>query len=265
MDKTTFHLSKMDCSSEETMVRTKLDPFQSIKSLEFDLQNRNLNVYHSNQLKEIKTSLEELNLGLQLIGSEPIADESLPEASKVEYKLLWTVLLINFGFFVIEILTGFVSGSMGLVADSLDMLADASVYGLSLLAVGTTVVRKKQVAKLSGYFQLILAFLGFVEVIRRFIGVDLPPNSQTMIIVSVLALIANSYCLVLFQKNKNKQEAHIKASMIFTSNDIIINSGVILAGVLVFLTQSHIPDLIVGSIVFIVVLRGAFRILKLAK
>lgn len=55
----------------------------------------------------------------------------------------------------------------------------------------------------------------------------------------------------------------MQASMIFTSNEIIINLGVILAGVLVFFTESKLPDLIVGSIVFMIVTRGAIRILKL--
>ena len=153
---------------------------------------------------------------------------------------------------------------MGLVADSLDMLADALVYGLSLWAVGSTVTRKKKVARLSGYFQLALALIGLVEVIRRFISFEEVPDFQTMIIVSILALIANSVCLYLLQKSKSK-EAHMKATMIFTSNDIIINTGVILAGVLVLLTQSKYPDLIIGSIVFLIVLRGAFRILTLGK
>jgi Co/Zn/Cd efflux system component len=144
------------------------------------------------------------------------------------------------------------------------MLADALVYGLSLWAVGSTVIRKKKVAKLSGYFQLALALLGLSEVIRRFISFEEVPDFQTMIIVSALALIANSVCLYLLQKSKS-QEAHMKATMIFTSNDIIINTGVILAGILVLLTQSKYPDLIIGAIVFLIVVRGAFRILKLGK
>jgi len=90
------------------------------------------------------------------------------------------------------------------------------------------------------------------------------PDFQTMIIVSVLALIANSVCLYLLQKSKS-EEAHMKATMIFTSNDIIINTGVIVAGILVLLTQSKYPDLIIGAIVFLIVVRGAFRILKLGK
>ena len=57
----------------------------------------------------------------------------------------------------------------------------------------------------------------------------------------------------------------MRASMIFTSNDVIVNVGVIIAGGLVFLTKSGYPDLIVGSLVFILVARGAMKILKLSK
>ena len=81
---------------------------------------------------------------------------------------------------------------------------------------------------------------------------------------SDISAISNSVCLYLLQKSKS-EEAHMKASMIFTTNDVIINVGVILAGVLVLLTQSKYPDLIVGSVVFLIVLGGSFRILKLGK
>lgn len=85
-----------------------------------------------------------------------------------------------------------------------------------------------------------------------------------MIIVSIFALIANGICLYLLQKSKSN-EAHMRASMIFTSNDIIINLGVIVAGVLVHWLNTGLPDLIIGIIVFGLVIQGAFRILKLSK
>lgn len=178
--------------------------------------------------------------------------------------MLWAVLFINFAFFIIEITTGYISESMGLIADSLDMLADSFVYAISLFAVGGTLARKKNIAKLAGYFQLILAITGFFEVIRRVIGTGRVPDFHTMIYVSILALIANSICLFLLQRSKSK-EAHMRASMIFTSNDVIINLGVITAGLLVNWLNSNKPDLIVGGIVFILVIQGAFRILKLGK
>ena len=178
---------------------------------------------------------------------------------------LWTVLLINLAFFFIEMTTGLVSKSMGLVADSLDMLADAFVYGISLFAVGGSISRKKSIANTAGWFQIILAIAGFAEVIRRFISGEVLPDFSIMIVVSILALFANGFCLYLLHKSKSKKEAHMQASLIFTSNDVIINLGVIVAGVLVYVTSSRFPDLIVGSFVFVMVLQGATRILKLGR
>ena len=263
MDKSLFEITQMDCAAEENLVRMKLDDVKAIRRLDFDLSARRLTIYHEGKLDTIKKTIHELNLNSRLLKTE-ITDEIDVDDSSVQKSLLWTVLLINFSFFVIEALFGFISGSMGLVADSLDMLADAIVYGLSLIAVGAAFARKKTVAKMSGYFQLFLALIGFLEVVRRFIGLEILPDFRTMISVSVLALIANSVCLYLLQRSKN-QEVHIKATMIFTSNDVIINLGVITAGLLVNWLNSGIPDLIIGAIVFIIVTRGAFKILSLAK
>ena len=254
----------MDCPSEENLIRMKLDGIASIKILDFDISNRKLTVFHSGEIDQIEKSVLELNLGGKKIITEQTDQIDFKENSN-QKKLLWTVLGINFAFFLIEMTTGIISKSMGLVADSLDMLADSFVYGISLFAVGGTLIRKKQIAKLAGYFQITLAIIGFVEVLRRFFGAEKLPDFSTMIIVSIFALIANAICLYLLQKSKSKKEAHMKASMIFTSNDVIINLGVITAGVLVNWLNSNKPDLIIGIIVFGLVIQGAIRILKLGK
>lgn len=254
----------MDCPSEENLIRMKLDGISSIANLEFDIPNRKLTVYHQEECEQIEKSITSLNLGGKRISTEQTDRKEFKE-NRVQKKLLWSVLGINFSFFIIEMFTGFVSKSMGLVADSLDMLADSFVYGMSLLAVGGTLIKKKRIAKLAGYFQITLAIIGFIEVLRRFLGEEKLPDFSTMIIVSTLALIANGVCLYILQKSKSKEEAHMKASMIFTSNDVIINLGVIIAGVLVNFLSSNKPDLIIGTIVFVLVIQGAFRILKLSR
>jgi Co/Zn/Cd efflux system component len=264
MHKTLFKIQKMDCPGEEQLVRIKLQNIGQIKRLDFDLQNRLLHVHHNGEVKPIHLALDTLNLGTSLISTEQSEVISFGTEQGKERKTLWAVLIINLSFFAIEITTGFISGSMGLVADSLDMLADSIVYGLALYAVGGTITRKKSIARLAGYFQIILAIAGFAEVIRRFTEVDEIPDFRTMIIISILALFANIICLYLLQKAKSK-EAHMQASMIFTSNDIIINTGVIAAGLMVNWFNSSYPDLIIGAVVFIIVARGAYRILQLAK
>lgn len=263
MKKSTFEIPKMDCPSEENLIRMKLDGFEGIKNLDFDLQGRKLNVYHEGEVKEIEASILDLNLGGRLTGTEA-SELSEIEDPKAQRKLLWIVLAINFVFFLLEMTFGLLSGSMGLIADSLDMLADSLVYAISLFAVGAALTRKKKVARLAGYFQLSLAVLGFAEVLRRFLGEEALPDFMTMIIVSLLALSANALCLYLLQKSKSK-EAHMQASMIFTSNDIIINTGVILAALFVNWFESSWPDLIIGAIVFLLVIQGALRILKLGR
>lgn len=264
MIKSKFHISKMDCPSEEQLIRMKLSEISEVKKLDFSLNERKLIIYHSGNLKSIKIAISELNLGDELKNSITVDNVEFSN-EKSQRKVLWTVLIINGAFFVIEFLMGFISSSMGLVADSLDMLADSIVYGLSLLVVGSTAVKKKRVAWLAGYFQITLAILGFFEVLRRFIFSEELPNFRTMIFVSVLALLANAICLILLNRSKQKEEAHMKASMIFTSNDIIINLGVILTGFMVHWLNSNKPDLVIGFIVFVIVLIGARRILMLSK
>lgn len=263
MQKTTFKISKMDCPSEENLIRMKLNTISGIHRLEFDISARKLTIFHHENVSSIEMALEELDLGSETLLTESVEVDSI-EKSTVQRKLLWTVLIINFVFFIVEMVSGIISKSMGLVADSLDMLADAVVYGMSLMVVGGSILRKKRVAAWAGYLQIILASIGFLEILRRFFYGEALPDFIIMIIVSIVALTVNGFSLYTLQKSTSN-EAHMKASIIFTSNDVIVNAGVIIAGIIVGLTGSAIPDLIVGTIVFGIVIRGAIRILKLAK
>ncbi len=261
--KTIFRINKMDCPSEEQMIRMKLAEMSSIQALVFDIPNRRLEIYHTGGHEDILVQLESLHLGASVIFSEEAQPPADTEADRLQTRILWQVLIINVLFFVVEMIAGLVAGSMGLAADSLDMLADGIVYALALFAVGGVAARKKKIADIAGYFQGVLGILGFMEVIHRFLGRGETPDFRTMIVVSVFALAANAACVFLLQKSKN--EVHMQASLIFTSMDVIANLGVVTAGILVYLTRSNIPDLVVGSIVFILVLQGAYRILKLAR
>lgn len=254
----------MDCPSEENMIRMKLKELDSIEKLEFNIADRRLDVLHTGDVGPVSAMLDSLNFGSHLVSTGEETGEIVKEDDARQRKVLWIVLAINFGFFLIEMTSGLISRSMGLVADSLDMLADALVYGMSLMVVGAAIARKKRVAMWSGILQMILALLGLSEVIRRFLGFEVMPEFTAMIGISLLALAANSVCLWLLQRTQSK-DAHMKASIIFSANDVIINIGVIVAGVLVWVLGSNLPDLIVGIVIFLIVIRGAVRILKLAK
>jgi len=118
MKKTTFAVQQMDCASEEQLVRLKLQEVSNISSLQFDLPNRKLGVFHTGDYQLIFESLNSLQLDTTLIESGA-TDEFVPTGKdNLERKLLWQVLSINFFFFALEILMGFISNSMGLVAET---------------------------------------------------------------------------------------------------------------------------------------------------
>lgn len=177
-----------------------------------------------------------------------------------EQKTLLLVLGINAFMFVFEMTLGLLAQSTGLIADSLDMFADASVYGIGLYAVGKSAGLKIRSAKLSGVAQIVLALLVLVDVLRRFaFGSD--PVSGLMIGVGLIALLANAACLRLISKHRDGG-VHMRASVIFSQNDVIANAGVILSGILVWAMDSRYPDLAIGLVIAMVVLRGGLRILK---
>ncbi|MDR1477283.1 MAG: cation transporter [Rickettsiales bacterium] len=164
-------------------------------------------------------------------------------------RTLAIVLALNFFAFIAELAYGFSSGSMGLVADSLDMLADACSYGLSLWAIGHAVKTKRNVAKLIGWSQVVLISAGVIEAVRRFAGTTAAPDYPTMIYVSLGALAINAASLILLQK-LNSRDANIRASVLCSSVDVLTNVGVIMSAVLVMALDSATPDLVISLIVF---------------
>lgn len=183
--------------------------------------------------------------------------------SKEQARVLWLVLAINATMFVAEFVVGVLAQSTGLIADSLDMLADATVYAIGLYAVGRAASVKTRAALLSGIFQIVLALGVAGEIVRRVVwGSD--PEPLFMIGVSVIALIANMFCLSLLAKFRDG-EVHMRASWIFSKNDVIANLAVIVSGVLIFLLDTRWPDLVIGALIVFIILRGGISIVADAR
>ncbi|WP_216606733.1 cation transporter [Acinetobacter lactucae] len=264
-----YHIPRMDCAAEEQMVRMALVSYaDDIQELHFDLPARHLAIYHSVQAEMITQSLQRLGLGAELQQTqphyEPVEKPKKVRASSsnaAQKQVLQWLLLINGVMFVIELMAGIIASSTGLIADSLDMFADAAIYGIALFVVGKNLNAQLRAAHLSGWLQFGLAMVVLVDVLRRFIyGSE--PVSILMILIGGLALAANISCLYLMRDHK-ESGAHMKASYIFSANDVIVNLGVIVAGILVAMTGSRYPDLIIGLIIVLFVLNGARKILQL--
>lgn len=261
-----FRVADMDCAAEEQLVRMAVEDLAGVGGVAVDLAAREVAVEHTLDPAVVDAALQSLDLGTTWLdddGPAPVAAAgTLDEAT--ERRALTIALVVNAAFFVGELVVGIVSGSMGLVADALDMGADASVYALSLLAVGAAATRKKGLARGSGYLQLGLAVVGLAEVVRRFVVGGELPDTTSMVVVSLLALVGNVVTLVVLHRVRSG-EAHVEASWIFTANDVKVNVLVIVAAVGVAVTSSAVPDLVAGAIIFVVVANGARRILRISR
>ncbi len=265
MNRSTFRIPKMDCAAEEQLVRMALDGMNEVRGLSFDLPARTLCVWHEGEAHLVTRKLDPLALGAVLSETEE-AQQPPPEAGTAaddatEARTLWILLAINAAMFVVELVAGWLAESTGLIADSLDMLADATVYGVALYAVGRSVDLKRRAAHLTGWLQVALALGVLGEVLRRAV-LGSVPEAPTMMGVSLLALAANVTCLLLIAGRRH-YGVHMMAVFICSANDVIANAGVIVAGALVGWTGSNVPDLVIGAGIGIVVLIGGLRILRL--
>ena len=188
------------------------------------------------------------------------AQEHIDKAQK---RLLWTVLVLNGVMFFVEFIAGWLAQSSGLIADSLDMLADTLVYAVSLYAVGKAIKYKANAAIFNGTLQTVLALLVLADVLQRLIFGS-QPNANMMLWVAGLALLVNVLCFALLYSSRNG-DINIRASWICSRNDMLMNTGVIVSAVLVAQLNMAWPDLVIATVIALIVLRSAIRIIRDAR
>ena len=186
----------------------------------------------------------------------------LDASNKAERRTLKQVLGINMFQVVMAGTVGFIANSTGLLGAALDNLADSAVYIVSLYAVGKGVVAQARAAKLSGVLLILLGLMLLGEVIRRFVT-EAEPIGWAMVITAIVNAASNLLAMRLLQSHR-EEGVHMKASIIFTGNDMLVNLGIVLSGIAVMLFNSPLPDLVISLIVVVVVLWGGVRILKQA-
>jgi cation diffusion facilitator family transporter len=183
--------------------------------------------------------------------------------TEVQRRVLRIALALNATMFVVGIVAGLLGQSSSLIADALDMLADASAYAIALGAIDRSARFKAGAATLSGSLLLLLGVLVLLDVGRRaLLGSE--PESLIMMAVAFVSFLVNANVLRMLGRYR-EGEVHLRATWIFTRVDVIANVGVMLSGLLVLLTGSRFPDLVVGGAIGIYVVKEAFEILSEAR
>jgi cation diffusion facilitator family transporter len=185
--------------------------------------------------------------------------ESLVERQSATLKI---VLVINAVMFFVELAAGLLANSTSLLSDSLDNLGDAMTYGVSLYAVNRGPRLKAKVAMFKGSLILLAGLFVLSQVVYRIIN-PVVPAYETMGLISLIALLANSICLWLLWKHR-EEDVNMSSVWECSRNDIASNLSVFIAAAAVWLTGSGWPDVLIALALAGMFLRSAIKVFKSA-
>lgn len=173
---------------------------------------------------------------------------------------LLLVLWINAGLFLIEGTAGVLASSTALLADALDMLGDALIYGFSLYVVSRNALWKARAAAAKGWIMLLFGVAVLGQAIHKMLVPELP-HYPTMGVIGALALAGNAWCLWLLWRHR-AEDINMRSVWLCSRNDIVANVAVLGAGTAVWLLHSRWPDIVVGLAIAALFLSSAIHVLR---
>lgn len=176
---------------------------------------------------------------------------------------LRSVLLVNAGMFVVELVSGLLAGSVALLADSLDMLGDTLVYSFSLYVVARGSLWKARAAVAKAAVMGLFGVFVFGQLVYRLLFPEVP-TIEIMAGVGALALVANGVCFAMLWRHR-AEDINMKSVWLCSRNDVIANVSVLLAALAVWMTLSPWPDIVVGALICALFLRSAFLVAREAR
>lgn len=176
--------------------------------------------------------------------------------------LVW-VLIINGAMFFIEGIYGWFAQSSALMADALDMLGDAAIFGFSLYVIRLGSIWQSRAGYIKGIIMALFSISVLAGALYRTFN-PVVPEATTMGIIGFLALGANLVCAIMLLGFRDS-DINMRSAWLCSRNDVLANVGVLLAAGGVAWTQSSWPDLIVGVSISALILKSAIEVLKDAK
>jgi Co/Zn/Cd efflux system component len=176
--------------------------------------------------------------------------------------VLKAVLAINVVMFAVEMTAGLLVASVALIADSLDMLGDALVYGFSLYVIARGARMKAVAALLKGGIMAAFGLFVLAHAVYRILVPEVPAY-EAIGAIGLLALAANGYCLWLLTRHRY-DDINMSSVWLCSRNDLIANTSVLIAAVGVWLTGTGWPDVVVGLALAALFLRSAVTVIRQA-
>ncbi len=186
--------------------------------------------------------------------------KNLTQADPTYKRALGIVVALNLSMGGVEIVSGFLAGSQALKADALDFLGDGLITLLGLLAIGWAAVWRSRAALLQGVFLAVLGLGVLASTLYRVLVAN-EPVAEVMGVVGLIALGVNVACALVLTAHRSG-DANVRAVWLFSRNDAIGNVAVVAAAILVYLSGTAWPDILVAAGIAALFLHSAIDIIR---
>jgi len=187
-------------------------------------------------------------------------------------KALWAAIGITAIVMVVEVIGGYLANSLALLSDAGHMLTDVMALLLSLVALQLA-VRPPSLTKTFGLYRMeilaalingttliLIAVYILYEAYQRFRS-SVVVESRIMLLVAAVGLVANGLAAWAMMRT-NRENLNIRGAYLHILGDALSSLGVIGGGLVIYYTGWFIVDPIISVGICLVILRGAFVLVK---
>ena len=273
-----YRVTGMDCSSCAVKIEGAARGFAGVEAVKVSIASQVMTLKIEDaaaRLPELERAVRDLGYQLDRIDppamarGETVAEDAdelpkdLAHLTPAYRRALWTVVLLNVGYGVVEVVGGFIAGSQALKADALDFLGDGLITFLGLLAIGWSLAWRARSALLQGLFLGALGVGVLANTAYRVLVMS-QPEAELMGLFGLVALAVNvAAALVLIPHRTG--DANMRAVWLFSRNDAIGNAAVVVAAGLVWWTATAWPDLVVAAVIAGLFLQSSWSIVRDAR
>lgn len=205
------------------------------------------------------------------MGSHPHHRQGQSTRGSLQRPLL-IALVITVTVMVAEFVGGLMANSLALLSDAGHMLADVLALLLSILAFRfsskpptnktTFGFYRLEIfaAQINGATLVFLSLFISYEAYLRLIHPE-PVKSVLMMIIAVVGLLANMAGVLVLHKS-SRENLNVKAAFLHIVGDLISSVGVIVGGIVIYVTGWFVVDPILSLMIGLIILKGAYGVVK---
>lgn len=271
LDSVRYRVTGMDCPSCAARIEGAARKITGVAEVKISIASQIMTLRVDDaeaRLPEVERAVTALGYRLdRLDAPSPGADGAPPQApahlAPGYRRALWTVVLLNVGYGLVEMAGGFLSASQALKADALDFLGDGLITLLGLVAIGWSPAWRARAALVQGLFLGALG-LGVLAATLYRVLVLSQPEAELMGLFGIVALAVNVAAAGVLVPHR-RGDAHMRAVWLFSRNDALGNLAVVVAAGLVAWTGTPWPDLVVAAAIAGLFLHASWSIVRDAR